>query len=100
MSLGRCKSFSARRLTVIWLNSNLGDLAVVCEECISLASVVAKDRCSFELNIEGTSEVACRVTEEPNAGALICIEGFGPSLHDERIVDGDDEDFAGGLELV
>ena len=60
-----------RKLTVIWLDSNLRDLAIFCEECVSLAAVVAEEGCRVELDVEGTSEVACRVTEETDAGALV-----------------------------
>ena len=86
--------------SVVWLDSDLGDLAIVGDQCVSLASVVAKECCRVELNVEGTSELACGVTHEANAGALVCVERLGPSLHDEGIVDGDNENLAGRLELV
>ncbi len=86
--------------SIVWLNSDLGDLAIVGDQCVSLASVVAKECCRVELDVKGTSELACGVTHETNAGALVCVERLGPSLHDEGIVDRDDKDLAGGFELV
>ena len=34
------------------------------------------------------------------AALAACVKGFGPGLHDEGVVDGDDVDFAGVFEFL
>jgi hypothetical protein len=102
---------------VIRLDIHTLNLASLDHECITLASVSAKERGGRELEVESAGEVAAGVTKEADTTALLGIKrlapGSGPgrmlafrsnlvwnsrAIH-EGVVDGDNEDLAGVLDL-
>ena len=49
---------------VVWLDSNLGDPAVLGRDGVALAADVAQDGCGVKVDIECLGEVGLRVGEE------------------------------------
>jgi hypothetical protein len=65
----------------IRLNMDALELSVLNNSRISLASVVTKNCCSWELEIEGAGEFAGRITEEADTGAGLLVKGLAPGIH-------------------
>jgi hypothetical protein len=102
---------------VIRLNMNALELSVLYNGRETLASVGTKNWCGWEFEIKGADKVAGWIAEEADTGALLLVERLTPGVHagicllvyfksclgsgdlHERIVDGDDENFAGVLQL-
>jgi len=86
--------------SVVRLNRHFDDLSIFCENGVTLASVVAQDLCSIELDIPGSGEFASGVSDESDATALGLVQVLSPCLHDESIVDRDDKNLSSTLEFV
>jgi hypothetical protein len=81
----------------------------------TLASVGTKNWCGWEFKVKGADEVTGWIAEKTDTGAFLLVEGLTPGVHagifllvffkscpwtgdlHERIVDGDDENFASVL---
>lgn len=74
--------------SVVRLDRNLGDLAVLDENGGTLRTLVAENRSGIELEVESTGESTGGVAEEGDlriiAGELdarLLLDGLGPSVH-------------------
>lgn len=101
----------------IWLDVDADELAVLCDSGESLASVGTEHWCSWEFEVESADEVTGGISEESDARFLVGVKGLGPRVHadvtvrivflpdsggedlHEGVIDGDDKDFTGVLEL-
>lgn len=77
------------------------NLAVLRDKCVPLSPHVAQHGRSVKVDAaQGLCELGGGVGEEADAALAVGVEVLAPGLHDEGIVDGDDEDVAGRLELL
>jgi len=86
--------------SVVGLNVGLLDLAILNDQGVTLAAVVAEDGGGIEIEVESLGELAVGVGKEADTALLVSVKIVGPCLHDKGVVDRDDEDITGILELL
>lgn len=84
---------------VVGLHESLLNLAVLDQQGVALAAVVSEDGGAIEGDIERLGELAGGVAQEADTALAGGVERGGPRLHDERIIDRDNDDLTGFLEF-
>lgn len=79
---------------IIRLHMRALHLPILHNKRIPLTPEVPQQGTRVEVQVEGFDELPRGVGDVADAGGVGGVKGLAPSLHDEGVVDGDDEDFA------
>jgi hypothetical protein len=67
--------------SVVWLDMYTLDLAILGNDSVALATIIAEQGGTVKLDVPRASEVAGRVAKEADATGLILVERLGPCFH-------------------
>lgn len=85
---------------VVGLHMGALDFAILDHQGVTLATVLTEDGSTVKGEIKLLGELTGRITEKADFALGSWVEVFSPCFHDKRIIDRDNKDFAGTLELV
>lgn len=85
---------------VVGLHVSALHFAILNHQCVTLATILAKDSSTLKREVKVLGELTGRITKKADISLGGWVKGCTPGFHDKWVIDRDNKDLAGILELV